>query len=98
MAIAFSKPSVFFSRRDFSSDTLLMMMQAYVSSNTQSTRTKLGYSPIDLALAILVKVDVSLDPDRLRRWVGRSGGGCGYGSCACISLFHSGSGFNSSDF
>lgn len=92
------KPSVFFSQRDFSSDTLFMIMLAYVSSNTQSTRTKLGCSPIDLALALLVRGDMLLDPDRLWRWVGRSGGGCGYSSRACIRLLRSGSGFNSSDF
>ena len=31
--------------------------------------TELNLGILDLALAILVKVDMLLDPDRLRRWV-----------------------------
>lgn len=73
------------------------MMPAYVSSNRQSNEIKLEFSPLDLALVILVKADM-LDPDgliciALEVEVGGTGDG---GRCNSRAS-HGGSGFNSSD-
>lgn len=84
------------SQRDFSSNTLFIMMLACVSLKKSKQQNKLGHS-VDLALAIPVRLERHNGSWQARvcssgdvwRWV--------WVQQHCICLFHDGSGFNNSD-